>query len=558
MWHLIILYTLVPIFWLIFTFLIPKIFPVSLFRNKANYILVKFASFVVFILFIDSLIWAIPHIIPELQKAEVIQRPASDIVAFFNKNWVQALSKWLVLLLGIIFYYFLRKSGQVISNSFAVLENANQEIEKTNKELKSTNIELESVSKRIEALVDFGKELNKKIYAGEDAIREFIQQQADQFMNTDNMYIAMYDAKSDLVSFPLFYKNGKQSNISSRKAGKGRTEEIIKTSESILIKNREDSKNWYQQPGREEYIGDELASWIGTPMKNSDNQVLGVVATYHPTENNLYDENDLRVLESMSDLAVIAIENARMVQRLKDVQSEIAERERELVLGGFAMDFTHKINNLVGPMLPWVTLLKRKLSEESRNNERVKYYLERINRDISLILSEAKQLRQPLSSLESINLEELILGILGQVELMANENVEIRFEKKADSVNIEGVKQQLGVAIYSIIHNGLKALQNGGVLSVTLDKGICLNQKNCAKVAIRDTGIGIEKMKQESIFDFGFTQWEGQSGTGYGLWRAKSIIQSFGGTLQLTYSEVGKGAEFTVCFPPSKPKNEIQ
>jgi signal transduction histidine kinase len=521
-----------------------------MFEFKQNQRLVRVAHGVVYVLFLDALLGSIPEIVGGLQNAGIAFRNIPGWVEFLDTKEIELLSRLLILIAGVFFFYFLKQSFQIIIKSFQDLEQAKSETDEANRTLVKANENLDAISKKIEALVDFGKELNTKIYAGEDAIHSFIHEKADNFMHTENMYIAMYEPDNDEVNFPLFFKEGVKAHIPSRKAGHGRTEAIIDSGNSILIHNKQESREWYQQPGRKEYIGDELSSWIGVPMKDHEGRVLGVVATYHPEMNDLYDTDDLRVLESMADLAVIAIENARLVERLKTVQIEIAERERELVTSGFAMDFTHKINNLVGPMQPWVQLLRRRLSEESRENEKVNKIIQRINQDIGLILQEAKQLRQPMTDPEPIDLEGMIIGILGQVELLADENVSIHFEERVELPEINGVRQQLSAVIYSIIQNGLKALRgkDEGNLTVSLDRGE-LEQEEAALVIIRDDGVGIEPHKQDVIFEFGVTQWKNATGTGYGLWRARNVIQNYGGKLELTYSELNKGTEFTIYLP---------
>ncbi len=544
----IIVYALVPLFWLAMLIFIPFALPPSTFRDKKNQKLVWFVYVAIFLLLVDAVFWSLPKISDSLQHTPIYSSSFAQLIAPLRNPWADQLSRFFVLISGVLIFIFLSRSGQLILRAITNLRTAKSQAEKANEQLKEANYDLEAISQKIEALVDFGKELNTKIYAGENAIQDFIQEKADSFMNTENMYIAIYDQAKNEVNFPLFYKNGLRSKIPSRTFGDGRTEAIIETGDSILIHNKEESHAWYQQPGRKEYIGDELSSWIGVPMKDNEGNVIGVVATYHPVENDLYDQDDLRVLESMADLAVIAIENARLVERLKTVQTEIAERERESVTSGFAMDFTHKINNLVGPMKPWVQLLHRRMSDESKNNERVKKILKRIEQDISLILNEAKQLRQPMTDPEPIDLESLIMAILGQVELMANENVSIHFKKEADLPDIIGIRQQLSAAIYSIIQNGLKALKNGGDLTVTIDQGT-IDEEKFAKIIVRDNGVGIDEAKRELIFEFGITFWKHLKGTGYGLWRAKNVIQNYGGRLDLTYTEIGKGTEFTIMLP---------
>src|SRR5690606_15054212 len=70
--------------------------------------------------------------------------------------------------------------------------------------------------------------------------------------------------------------------------------------------------------------------------------------------------------------------------------------------------------------------------------------------------------------------------------------------------------------------------------------------------AVRDTGIGIPKEKQQIIFE-AFTQVDSSltrsfGGTGLGLAITYQLVNLMGGTLKLD-STVGKGSSFTVTVP---------
>jgi GAF domain-containing protein len=106
-------------------------------------------------------------------------------------------------------------------------------------------------------------------------------------------------------------KAGGAIDVETRKAGKGRTEEIIRSKKPIFISTRKESIEWYKKEGREEYIDDPLASWIGVPIKSED-KVLGVIATYHPTKDNVYQKDDLLILQGIADQAAVAIDNAHL------------------------------------------------------------------------------------------------------------------------------------------------------------------------------------------------------------------------------------------------------
>jgi signal transduction histidine kinase len=69
------------------------------------------------------------------------------------------------------------------------------------------------------------------------------------------------------------------------------------------------------------------------------------------------------------------------------------------------------------------------------------------------------------------------------------------------------------------------------------------------KVLIGDTGEGISQEDRAKIFDLFFTTKD--YGTGYGLWRAKSIIGALGGTIEVS-SERGEGTTFEITLPTGR------
>ena len=70
---------------------------------------------------------------------------------------------------------------------------------------------------------------------------------------------------------------------------------------------------------------------------------------------------------------------------------------------------------------------------------------------------------------------------------------------------------------------------------------------------VRDTGKGISEEHLSSLFDPFFTTKEAGVGTGLGLPISKSIIESYGGCIEVS-SEVGKGTRFRISLPLRKPE----
>jgi hypothetical protein len=67
-------------------------------------------------------------------------------------------------------------------------------------------------------------------------------------MNTDNMYIALYDEATDAVRFGLAFVDSRRVDVDdekdrqSYKAGKGRTEWIIHNQQPILISTKAEAE----------------------------------------------------------------------------------------------------------------------------------------------------------------------------------------------------------------------------------------------------------------------------------------------------------------------------
>lgn len=94
--------------------------------------------------------------------------------------------------------------------------------------------QLEDTNRRLETLIAFGRTLTSGIRLEIGEILNLIHKQASALMDTNNMYVALYDEEKDEVLFGLAFENGHQIDVKTepnwqpRKAGQGKTEEIIR------------------------------------------------------------------------------------------------------------------------------------------------------------------------------------------------------------------------------------------------------------------------------------------------------------------------------------------
>ncbi len=103
--------------------------------------------------------------------------------------------------------------------------------------------------------------------------------------------------------------------------------------------------------------------------------------------------------------------------------------------------------------------------------------------------------------------------------------------------------KEINQVFMTILMNAFQAMGGEGTLNVRVR-----SQDERVSVGITDTGEGMNKEQQETLFDIGFGAKQGRIGMGLGLPTAKSIIDKHGGALSVE-SEPGRGTTFHISLP---------
>lgn len=147
-----------------------------------------------------------------------------------------------------------------------------------------------------------------------DDLLETIYRQVGRVLDASNFYIALYDAERDEVTFALDVADGKITRpYSSRRAGQGLTEYIIRNRTPLLIEGGVEKR--LAELGIQA-IGRTAQSWLGVPLLSGE-RVVGVMAVQSYTSPGAYSKRDLDLLTTIAAQAAVAIENARLLQALQ-------------------------------------------------------------------------------------------------------------------------------------------------------------------------------------------------------------------------------------------------
>jgi GAF domain-containing protein len=141
-------------------------------------------------------------------------------------------------------------------------------------------------------------------------------------VNTDNIYIALYDEESHRVTFPLVYEQGRQVNDATNPAYKPRrlgddthvSEWVIEQRTSLLFDNREQMADWAAKQIQKYRLPGKSHSWLGVPLIFKQ-RLLGVMVLRDFERENSFTPGHRDLLEIIASQAAIAIENVRLYER---------------------------------------------------------------------------------------------------------------------------------------------------------------------------------------------------------------------------------------------------
>ncbi len=153
---------------------------------------------------------------------------------------------------------------------------------------------------------------------------ESVGPRLQEAFSAKSVFFALYNASSNMIDFPYFYNQdiGIQ-HVPSRLADEkgGFTAEIIRTKRPFIFNSTE--AEFIERGGLIEGLRRIPDTFIGVPMLIAD-KVIGVIGVNSYRVDHLYDEEDQRLLSTLSGAISIAVQNARQFEAAR----KRAERER--------------------------------------------------------------------------------------------------------------------------------------------------------------------------------------------------------------------------------------
>ena len=311
-------------------------------------------------------------------------------------------------------------------------------------------------------------------------------------------------------------------------------------------------RNWLTEVSADEILVVPLSGKRG---------VIGALAVDNRRGSRRFGAEDSGLLDGLGTQAVIALENARLVDELRKTRAQVQRADRLGTLGTLAAGLAHEINN---PLVSINTFLN--LAPEMREKPDESFWteyhglaqgeLERIRGLVSTMSrlggsesTEASVVRSP------VNLEELLREGARLLERQVSvAQLDLNLDVAPNCPTVMGVREQLHQVVLNLLLNAVDASPSGGSVDLCIFPEF-ESQGAWAVMEIRDRGHGIAQADLERIFDPFFTTKSPDGGSGLGLMIVHQIVADHGGSVEVS-SEVGLGSTFRVRLPAENGPGE--
>ncbi len=242
---------------------------------------------------------------------------------------------------------------------------------------------------------------------------------------------------------------------------------------------------------------------------------------------------------------------------LQTTQEQLQSAEKLASIGQLAAGVAHEINNPLGTIMLYSSMLKKDIEKgicENRNAEDLQMIIEEADRCKNIVSNLLNFARQGKLKISKVDFGKLIDNVIKSVSIKQEfKDVFINVNDQSSIELIDGDNDQLKQVFLNIITNACESLEESDVKNVNIN---VQNNDHYLLIDVVDTGCGIPEDNLKKLFTPFFTTKKMGKGTGLGLAISYGIIKMHKGDIKVK-SNVGHGSVFTIKLPTELANNSF-
>jgi len=260
---------------------------------------------------------------------------------------------------------------------------------------------------------------------------------------------------------------------------------------------------------------------------------------------------DRKVEERTAALRTELEERQRLEEQLRHAQKLEA-------VGRLAGGIAHDFNNLLTVIRMSLITVAEAAASPDETSEAIRDATDATDRAAALTHDLLAFARKQTLERATIAVADILGGVQRMVRRVAEASIRLEVTLADDIGEVVADRHQIEQVLLNLAINACDAMGNRGTLTVTADTveiaaggGHRVRPGTYVRVAVSDTGTGMDEATRRSVFEPFFTTKEVGRGTGLGLAVAHGIVTQHGGQIDVE-SELGKGSTFTVFLPRAR------
>jgi len=361
--------------------------------------------------------------------------------------------------------------------------------------------------------------------------------------------------------------------------GQGISGRVAATGEPIRIDDAQRDARW-EGRAYDAATGFTTRSMLCVPIR-ARGRVIGVVQVLN-RRHGPFTDADQQLLEALTGMGGVAIENARLYEHLeekveertaeltrtlaelRDTQAQLVQSEKMAALGNLVAGVAHEINTPLGAVSSNADVIGRALGklrdalrsptglDDAQRLAGRAAQLAEVSREACRRIEEIVRSLRAFSRLDEAerkpaDLNDGLESTLTLVGHLTRDRIRVQREYGTLPL-VDCYPNQLNQVFLNLLVNAAQAITGDGTITVRTRAVPDTGAARAVIVEVTDTGGGIPPEHLVKVFDPGFTTKGVGVGTGLGLAISYQIVAAHRGTIAVD-STPGTGSTFRVTLP---------
>lgn len=295
---------------------------------------------------------------------------------------------------------------------------------------------------------------------------------------------------------------------------------------------------YYISPANERYLRQKLNDLAGRQ------NVIHIIISADNLQHLYYDDSKLLRRLSFYPYVQLLVMLA-FIAVVYFAVSSTKRAEQNKVWVGLSKETAHQLGTPISSLMAWMEILKDSGADPDMVGE--------MNKDVNRLSTIASRFSKIGSrpQMEDADLNEVVFKAASYMRTRVSSRISLSTELSGHSLPVKLSAPLFEWVMENLIKNAVDAMEGTGAITVTTSA-----EGGKARVTVTDTGKGIPRKNQKTVFNPGFTT--KKRGWGLGLTLAKRIIEQYHkGRIFVAWSEPGKGTSFEIDLPANCAKTAV-